>query len=171
MRALLVLLSFWISLTANAQVVSEPDMKAAYLYNFAHLFEWPESKRANFHICVLGDDEVGAALQGYDEKRINGQRMVIARLSTPTPIRSCDILYVGSGEAVNLPKIRSILGNLPTLTVAEKGSLQSVGIMLALENNRLMFDVNLEHCERVNLKAKPTILGLARNVRKPTDGK
>ena len=33
-------------------------------YNFAHLFEWP-ARRANFHI--LGDEEVGAALQGYDE--------------------------------------------------------------------------------------------------------
>lgn len=171
MRILLVLLTFWISLAANAQVVAEHDMKAAYLYNFAHLFEWPESKRANFHICVLGDDEVGAALQGYDERRVNGQRMVIARLTTPTPIRLCDILYVGAGEVVNLPKIRSILGNLPTLTVTEKGALQSVGITLALENKRLMFDVNLEQCERANLKAKPTLLELARNVRKSFDGK
>ncbi|MCG2578220.1 YfiR family protein [Dechloromonas sp. XY25] len=171
MRALLALFLFWISQAAYAQVVAEPDMKAAYLYNFAHLFEWPESKRANFHICVLGDDEVGAALQGYDERRVNGQRMVIARLNTPTPIRLCDILYVGTGEVVNLPKIRSILGNQPTLTVTERGALQSVGIALALENKRLMFDVNLEHCERINLKAKPTLLELARSVRKSFDGK
>lgn len=171
MRALILLLLFWLSPAVHAQVVAEHEMKAAYLYNFAHLFEWPESQRANFHICILGDDEVGAALQGYDEKRVNGQRMVIARLTTTTPIRLCDILYVAAGEAVNLPKIRSILGNSPTLTVSEKGSLQSVGIMLTLESNRLMFDVNLEHCERANLKVKPTLLGLARSVRKASDGK
>jgi hypothetical protein len=30
---------------------------------FTHLFEWPESRRANFHICILGDEELGAAMQ------------------------------------------------------------------------------------------------------------
>lgn len=170
MRALLLLFGFWISLAANAQVVSEHDMKAAYLYNFAHLFEWPESRRANFHICILGDEELGVAMQGYDEKRVNGQRMVIARLSTTTPIRLCDILYVGAAEVGNLPKIRSMLGGQPTLTVADKVPLQSVAVTLALENKHLMFDVNLEHCERANLKPRQTVLGLARLVRKPADG-
>lgn len=170
MRALLLLFGFCISLAANAQMVSEHDMKAAYLYNFAHLFEWPESRRANFHICILGDEEVGAAMQGYEEKRINGQRMVIARLNTAAPIRLCDILYVGAAEVGNLPKIRAMLGGQPTLTVADKVPLQSVAVALALENKHLMFDVNLEHCERASPKPRQTVLGLARLVRKPVDG-
>ena len=170
MRVLTLLFMFCFSLAANAQVVAEHEMKAAYLYNFAYLFDWPESRRANFHICVLGDDDVGTAVQAYYDRRVNGQRIVIARLTTPTPIRACDILYVGAGEVVNLPKIRSILGNQPTLTVTDKGGLPSVGIMLALEGKRLMFDVNLEQCERANLKAKPTLLELARSVRKSADG-
>lgn len=170
MRALILLLLSCFSLAANAQVVAEHEMKAAYLYNFAYLFDWPDSKRANFHVCVLGDEEVGVAMQDYYDRRVNGQRIVIARLTTPTPIRSCDILYVGAGEVVNLPKIRTILGNQPTLTVADKGGLQSVGIMLGLEGKRLLFDVNLEHCERASLKPKPTLLELARNVRRVTDG-
>lgn len=170
MRTLILLLGFCFSLAINAQTVSEYDMKAAYLFNFAHLFEWPESRRANFHICILGDEEVGAAMQGYEEKRINGQRMVIARLNTTTPIRLCDILYVGAAEAGNLQKVRSMLGGQPTLTVADKVPLQSVAVTLALENKRLTFDVNLEHCERANLKPKQTVLGLARFVRKAVDG-
>ena len=173
MRTLLLLFGFWISLAANAQVVSEHDMKAAYLYNFAHLFEWPESRRANFHICILGDEEVGAAMQDYGEKRVNGQRMVIARLNTTAPIRLCDILYVGAAEVINLPKIRSLLGGQPTLTVADRAPLQSVAVALALENKLLTFDVNLEQCERANLKPKTMLLELSRNVRKTSerDGK
>jgi hypothetical protein len=166
MRTLLLVFVFWISLAANAQVVSEHDMKAAYLYNFAHLFEWPESRRANFHICILGDEEVGAAMQDYGEKRVNGQRMVIARLNTIAPIRLCDILYIGSAEVINLSKIRSLLSGQPTLTVADKAPLQSVAVALALENKLLTFDVNLEQCERANLKPKQNVLGLARHVRK-----
>ena len=170
MRALVLLLLFCSSLAAHAQGVAEHEMKAAYLYNFAYLFDWPESRRANFHVCVLGDEDVGVAMQAYYDRRVNGQRIVIARLTTPTPIRACDILYVGAGEVANLPKIRSILGNQPTLTVTDKGGLPSVGIMLALEGKRLMFDVNLEHCERSGLKAKPTLLELARSVRRSADG-
>lgn len=166
MRTFLLLFGFWLSLAANAQLVSEHDMKAAYLYNFAHLFEWPESRRANFHICILGDEEVGAAMQGYGEKRVNGQRMVIARLNTTAPIRLCDILYVGAAEVINLPKIRSLLGVQPTLTVADSAPLPSVAVALALENKLLTFDVNLEQCERASLKPKQNVLGLARHVRK-----
>lgn len=170
MRALILLLLSCFSLAANAQVVAEHEMKAAYLYNFAYLFDWPDSKRANFHVCILGDEEVGVAMQGYFDRRVNGQRIVIARLTTTTPIRLCDILYVGAGEVVNLPKIRTILGSQPTLTVTDKGSLQAVGVLLALEGKRLMFDVNLEYCERASLKPKPTLLELARSVRKSADG-
>lgn len=170
MRRFLVLLSLCTSLAANAQVVSEHDMKAAYLYNFAHLFDWPESPRANFHLCVLGDEDVGAALQRFDERRVAGKRIVIARLATIAPIRLCDILYVGAGEQASLPKIRSTLGNQATLTVSDGGSLPAVGVLLALESNRLVFDVNLEHCERAGLKPKPTLLGFARSVRRAVDG-
>lgn len=169
MRALFLLFGFCISLAANAQVVSEHDMKAAYLYNFAHLFEWPESRRANFHICILGDEEVGGAMLGYDEKRVNGQRMVIARLNTTTPIRLCDILYVGAAEVGNLPKIRTMLAGQPTLTVADKAPLQSVAVMLALEDKRLMFDINLEHCERAGLRPKKAVLELSRGIRKTSE--
>jgi hypothetical protein len=170
MRRLLALLALWISLAAYAQVVSEHDMKAAYLYNFAHLFDWPESSRANFHLCVLGDEEVGAALQRFDERRVDGKRIVIARLSSLAPIRLCDILYVGAGEQASLPKVRSTLGNQPTLVVADRGNLPAVGVMLGIENDRLVFDVNLEHCERAGLKAKQTLLGFARSVRRASDG-
>ena len=169
MRRLLVLLSLCISLAANAQVVSEHDMKAAYLYNFAHLFDWPESSRANFHLCVLGDEEVGAALQRFDERRVDGKRIVIARLATLAPIRLCDILYVGAGEQGSLPKIRNTLGSQATLTVGDRGSLPAMGVLLTLENSRLVFDVNLEHCERTGLKPKPTLLGFARSVRRAGD--
>lgn len=170
MRRLLVLLSLCTSLAANAQVVSEHDMKAAYLHNFAHLFDWPESSRANFHLCVLSDEDVGAALQRFDERRVDGKRIVIARLSSLAPIRLCDILYVGVGEQASLPKIRSMLGNQPTLVVADRGNLSAVGVTLGIENSRLVFDVNLEQCDRAGLKAKPTLLGFARSVRKAGDG-
>jgi hypothetical protein len=76
MRSLFFLLSFWLSLAANAQtVVSEHEMKAVYLFNLAMHTDWPENLRANFKAKLLrmarknhaGADGVVAALVDDDE--------------------------------------------------------------------------------------------------------
>jgi hypothetical protein len=168
MRSLFFLLSFWLSLAANAQTtVSEHEMKAVYLFNLAMHTDWPENLRANFNICLLGDEEVGLAMRKYDERRINDQRVVIARLTSMTPIRQCQVLYVGANEIVNLPKMLKILEDLPVLTVTDAPNVKSVSMLLALENNRMVFDLNLEQCQRVNLKPQAKLLRMARNLKKP----
>ena len=166
MRRLFFLFLLGISLTAGAQTASEYDMKAAYLYNFARFTEWPASERANFNLCVLGDEELGQALRKYEERRINDQRVVIARLNTMTPIRQCNLLFVGAAELPNLAKINAHLGDLPVLTVVDRPAAAPVGIVMALESERLVFDLNLEHAQRSRLKHHPSVLRLARYVRK-----
>ena len=110
MRLLTLLLTFWLSLAAHAQTaVSEPEMKAGYLFNLALNTEWPENQRANFNICLLGDEDVGQAMRKYDQRRINDQRVVIARLTSMTPIRQCQVLFIGASEIINLPKMLKIL--------------------------------------------------------------
>jgi hypothetical protein len=50
---------------ASSQDVTEPALKAAYIYNFMKFTEWPEPLPAAdpFVICVLNDSAVGAALE------------------------------------------------------------------------------------------------------------
>jgi hypothetical protein len=40
-------------------------------------------------------------------------------------------------------------------------------MLLALENNRMVFDLNLDQCQRVNLKPQAKLLRMARNLKKP----
>ena len=51
--------------TASAQDVTEPALKAAYIYNFAKFTEWPAdviAPGAPFVFCVVGDVAIGEAL-------------------------------------------------------------------------------------------------------------
>ena len=167
MRLLTLLLTFWLCLAAHAQTaVSEPEMKAGYLFNLALNTEWPENQRANFNICLLGDEDVGQAMRKYDQRRINDQRVVIARLTSMTPIRQCQVLFIGASEIINLPKMLKILEDLPVLTVTDAPNIKTVSMALALESDRMVFDLNLEQCQRVNLKPQAKLLRMARNLKK-----
>lgn len=166
MRILAYLLAAWFSLSAHADPVAEYDMKATYLYNFAAFTEWPESERATFNLCTLGDENLGQALLRFEGKLIGGVRMAIARLSSLSAIRKCQLLFVGEREQANLPRILAELGDEPVLTVTDAPLLGQVCIVLALENRRLVFDVNFEQCRRLNLRPSSTLLRLARNVKK-----
>ena len=47
----------------SAQDVTEPALKAAFIYNFAKFTEWPAAPAQEpFVLCVLGDAAVGDAL-------------------------------------------------------------------------------------------------------------
>lgn len=166
MRFLAALWIAWFSLTAQADPVAEYDMKATYLYNFAAFTEWPESDRYSFNLCTLGDENVAQALRRFEGRRIGKQRLTVARLSSLGAIRNCQLLFVGEREVVNLPRIAAELGDEPVLTVSDAALLPQVGIVLSLENQRLVFDVNFEQCRRLNLRPSSNLLRLARTVRK-----
>lgn len=166
MRLLISLLIAWFSLAAHADPVAEYDMKATYLYNFAAYTEWPESDRYSFNLCTLGDENLAQAMRRFEGKRIGKQRLMVARLSSLGAIRNCQLLFVGEREAVNLPRIAAELGDEPVLTVTDAALLPLVGIVISLENQRLVFDVNFEQCRRLNLRPSSTLLRLARSVKK-----
>ena len=105
-------------------------------------------------------------MRKYDLRRINDQRVVIARLSSMTPIRQCQVLFIGASEIINLPKMLKILEDLPVLTVTDAPNIKTVSMALALESDRMVFDLNLEQCQRVNLKPQAKLLRMARNLKK-----
>lgn len=165
MRVLIFLLAVSWSMMLRADPVSEYEMKATYLFNFATFSEWPDSERATFNLCTLGEEEVGKALLRLDGRRLHGRRLVIARLTSLTALRNCQVLFVGEREVVNLPKIIAQLGEEPVLTVVDRPVSASVGIQMALEGRRLVFDVNVDQCRQAGVKPSSTLLRLARNVR------
>src|ERR1041384_1198484 len=65
MGAAMVLASLVAASDACAQDVTEPALKAAFIYNFARFTTWPADAAPtdSFVICVLGDIAVSDALE------------------------------------------------------------------------------------------------------------
>lgn len=173
MRAFLLLALVWLAGIVQADSsgdrpdpVAEADLKAAYIYNFGAFMEWPESNRISFNICTLGDDKVGRSLKRYEGKQIGNRRVVIARLTSLAAIADCQLLFIGDAELPNLGRITHELGQQAVLTVTDAPVLPQVGVVITLAGQRLVFEVNLDYCKRVNLKPQSNLLRLAKNVRK-----
>lgn len=166
-RQLIFLLLFVFSVPAFAQSVPEYDLKAGYAYNFAAQIQWPDTGRVNFNFCTLNEENVGLALQKFAGRPLHGRRFVVARLTSLVAINQCQVLYIGAGEVVNLSRINKQLGDEPVLTISDVPEISNVCIKLALDGERLVFDINLERCQQAKLNPGPNLLRLARVVTKP----
>jgi hypothetical protein len=150
-------------LRAWAQGVPEYTMKATYLYNFMVFAQWPAPEPGEpLNLCVLGSDPFGAALDGLQGKPVNGRRLQVQRLRGYAGLRRCHLLFIAESEIPNLALIHSALGEAPVLTVADIPA-PGLGIVLAVEGKRLVFDVSLSRVKRTGVELSSKVLQLARS--------
>jgi hypothetical protein len=84
-RLALPVVLFLLASVSHAQSVTEYQVKAAYLFNFAKFVEWPAeafpSADAPLQICVLGQDPFGREFEQIIlDKTVNGHRIEVAFL-------------------------------------------------------------------------------------------
>ena len=153
---------------AQQQPVSEYQVKAAFLYNFAKFVDWPpeafRDATAPIVVCIEGDDPFGNALdQAVRDKIVNGRAFVIQRgRQLPEP-KQCHILFISSSERRRLPEIFSRLQGASVLTVGESEHFASSGgaIQFALEDNRVHLLMNPDAAARARLKVSSKLLAIA----------
>lgn len=153
-----------------AAEVSEYELKAAYLYNFALFTTWPSDRLADasaaMTFCVLGQTPLASALTGLQSRKLRDRRIVVKQIASPEEVRSCHVLFIGAGEYGNLPKVVEAVRDSGTLTVTDAlDPLSSeAAISMMIENGRLVFDVNLPSAQRARLTLSSKLLKLARSV-------
>src|SRR5436190_6766568 len=79
--------------SAAGQDVTEPALKAAFIYNFAKFTDWPPDalpSTVTFVACVVGDPPVGAALERATKGRLlSGRTISVSQLAADGPLRTC----------------------------------------------------------------------------------
>lgn len=153
-----------------AAEVSEYELKAAYLYNFALFTTWPSDRLAEpgaaMTFCVLGQTPLAGTLAGLQARKLRERRIMVKQIASPEEGRSCHVLFIGAGEYGNLPKVMEAMRDSGTLTVTDAldplGSEAAISMMI--ENGRLVFDVNLHSAQRARLTLSSKLLNLARSV-------
>jgi TonB family protein len=155
---------------AQEAEASDYQVKAAYLYNFAKLAQWPtqsvSSGPSMWVICVVGgDDEFVDVLRKTASGRvIEGRPVVVKRVSATDEMKSCQLLFFRSSERKRAHAAISALGRASILLVGEDQSfLQNGGMInLALEHGRIRFEVNRDALDRADIRFTPQTLTLAK---------
>lgn len=153
----------------QAQALSEAQIKAGFVYNFAKYVEWPteafSAKDAPLVMCLVGRDTLGAPLDSFDGKSVHGRLVAVRRLAGASEdFRGCHILYISESEQ---RRVASITRTAQTalLTVSDIDGFIDMGGGIGLLNadERIQFEVNLGVLQRASLKASSQLLKLARN--------
>lgn len=142
--------------------VSEYQIKAAFLYNFARFVEWPQMTSASVRFCVYGRDPFGSILEeSLQDKTIHGRRLEIRRLSNIKQVEECHVLFVSASSEAG-PVLHHLSGR-PILTVSEQpGFTQSGGMInFVLKDKKIHFEINPQSAASSGLKISSQLLRLA----------
>jgi len=156
---------------AHAQTATAPELKAAFLYNFAKFVEWPSESMpagAPLVVCVLGDDAVADALEETVKGRvIDGHQVKAQRVKVDSPLRTCHVLYVSGMDAKRSIELLEGLADASVLTASDFDRFAQLGGVsnFFVENGRMRFAVNIESAQRARLQVSSKLLGLARIVK------
>lgn len=156
---------------AQAQApLSEGQVKAALVFNFARYVEWPVSSFASpsepLSLCLLGRDKLGGALSGLESKQVNGRSLRYRMAMTLEDARGCHILFISESEERRLVLILKGLDDASILTISDMGGFVEAGgaIGIVQGETRLQFDINRRSLDAAKLKASSNLLKLARNL-------
>ena len=156
--------------TAVAEV-TDVQVKAAFLYNFAKYTHWPATVEAAgpdpFAIAILGADPFGTVLDDMLRGKTLGESpVVVRRIARLEDVGDARILYIGNSETDHLPWILKQLEGSSILTVGEMSHFAKDGgvVQLKTEGNRVRMEINLRAAERARLKISSELLKIARIV-------
>jgi hypothetical protein len=156
--------------------VEEYRVKAAFIFHFAQLVDWPPEKPAgtSLVLCTLGEDPFQGVLEGTVGGKAIGNRILrIRHLGEPEEMQACQIVFLGRAQSKRIPMLVAALHNAPVLTVGETAGFLDAGGMIdfLLKDNKLRFEVNLDAAESADLKIGSRLLVLAQRVVGESHGK
>lgn len=167
-RLLLFLLFLGLPALAVSQAKPLPEyaMKAAFVYNFALFTQWPELPDNTLRICTLNADPVKTELEQFVSKQPHGANLMISKITGSRDVKQCQVIFIAEEDLQQAPMILSVLKKSPVLIVTDIPDLIDKGAMIGIkiENNRMIFEINLESVKQSGLHLSSRLLKLARKI-------
>jgi hypothetical protein len=152
--------------SASSQALSEYQLKAAFLYNFAAFTEWPPQVGTVLNLCVYGRDPFGEEIDALNGKAAGTRTLAVHRKAGAATPQGCQIVFVGSADIDRLPRLLDGLNGLPVLVVADSPGAARLGAALNMKlmQGRVTFEANLVAARGAGLKLSARMLSLATEV-------
>jgi YfiR/HmsC-like len=170
-RGWLVLLTVVGGLAASPQAtlaaeLTEYQLKAAFLYNFAVFTEWPAEVGTTLNLCVLGPDPFGEEINELHGKAVGNRSLALQRKAVGDSVKACQIVFISAPAHRNIPRILDELRDKPVLTVAESLGAGRLGVALnmAVVQNKITFEASQAAARSARLTLSSKLLRLATEV-------
>ena len=169
-RLSLLLAAFYMPLTASqarADELPEYRLKAAFLYNFALFTEWPAEVGDTLTLCIVGRDPFGRDIDELQGKPVGDRSVTLQRKGLGDSLKSCQIIFIAASAMGNLPRLLDELRERPVLTVADSpgAARQGVALNMAVAQNKVTFEANLQAARAARIGLSSKLLRLATEVR------
>lgn len=158
---------------AQSDTLTEYQVEAAFLYNFAKYVTWPprafNAATDPILIGVLGDDPFGDDLTRTvaREKPVQGRTFRVLHSRNAVELAGCHLLFISSSEEAKLAHHFAALqrANSAALTVGETPNFLEAGgaIRFVVENKKVRFEINARAAEAAGIVISSKLLNLARN--------
>lgn len=173
---MLCLSAFWLACVGRihateARIPAEFQVKAVFLFNFAHFIEWPpqtfDRPDSPIVIGILGTDPFGKFIDEIVRgETVNGRSLVIARYRRASEIARCQVLFVSGSEGGRTEQILAALRGKPVLTVCDWEDFARHGGMIRFitEHNHVRLRINLDSVRQAGLTVSSKLLRCAESV-------
>jgi uncharacterized protein DUF4154 len=151
------------NLSAEAAPAGEYQIKAVFVYNFAHFVQWPPDALpagpTPLVIGILGTDPFGAYLdEAVRGEKIDGHPLAVQRFARIEDVRDCQILFISQSENDRLDRILGDLKGRSILTVSEAAGFGGRGGMIGLvtvdHKIRLKINVGAARASTLTISSK-----------------
>jgi len=153
---------------AETPALSEYQVKALFLFNFAKYVDWPSrafsDDSAPIVIGLAGQDNFGENFkQVINAKTVSGRPVVVKHVANADEYKNCHILFISASENERLREILNAVKDAPVLTVGETDQFLSHDgmINLAKKANKIRLEINLLATQRAQLKLSSKLLSVA----------
>jgi hypothetical protein len=167
-RVLAVIAVLALSVTAQSSALSEAELKAALLYNFASFSQWPADQASDtFVIGVIGDKDLVKALRSIEGQSLGGRRIAVRALDEADDPESVQVLFVSGISERSMAAILARTLDAPVLTVGVHERFTSLGGIIRLfeDHGHMRFEVDTARASAAHIRISSRVLNLARIVR------
>ncbi|MBR8129814.1 YfiR family protein [Burkholderia ambifaria] len=148
---------------ANPAISSHDSAVRQVVLGIVSFTRWP-STPVRLHLCVTGRPNYAAGLTDTLQAGSTVLDVQRVRFDDPALGLACDVVYLGSLGDDERARVRAALAGRPVLTIAEHDESCTAGAMfcLAVDGERVTFDINLDAVARSGVRVHPNVLNLAR---------
>jgi hypothetical protein len=154
-------------------LVSETQIKAAFIYNFTKFIEWPEEsfpgKGKPIVIGILGETPLTAELGVIvTDRKVNGRPIVVKSVRTAEDLAPLQVLFVSAADDAAFGELAPAIAGNALLTVGESPGFAAANgaIVFVRLDGKLRFEINLPAAEQAGLKISGELQKLAATVKR-----